>query len=62
MGGWFQLRKPFLEGLTSWALSYSPTEVVGQAIGAFGELEEWWATKAEGPHVCVWHWRRGPLR
>jgi hypothetical protein len=55
MGCWFQLRKPWLEVLRSGALSYSPAEAVDQAILAFAEVEAWWATRVEGPHVYIWH-------
>ena len=54
LGCWFQLRKPSWEAVSTLTLRYSPAEVVEQAIVAFPELEEWWATRAEGPHIYIW--------
>ena len=34
--------------------SYTPEEVVAQLIASFAELECWWETKHEGPHVNIW--------
>ncbi|KQZ40063.1 DUF4304 domain-containing protein [Duganella sp. Root1480D1] len=48
---WFQLRKPWLEALSSRRLKYQPEEVVDQLIAYFLEMEAWWSDKLEGPHV-----------
>ena len=53
LGCWFQLRKPLLKAITSGAWHFTPSEVVDQVIQSFSELEAWWATKAEGPHIYV---------
>ena len=55
---WFQLRKPIFQAISSGAWHFTPTEVVDQVIQAFPEVEAWWATKAEGPHVNVVHMPR----
>lgn len=55
MRTWFQISKPWAETLCTLRWSYTPEEVTGQLIAAFAELECWWGTKHEGPHVCVWH-------
>jgi len=51
---WFQLSKPWLETLGTLHWSYSPQDVVAQLIICFGELETWWESKHEGPHVYRW--------
>ena len=51
---WVQLSKPWLGTLSTLRWSYSPQEVVAQLINYFGELETWWETKYEGPHVYRW--------
>jgi len=55
LGTWFQVRKPLMKAITSLQWNYRPDEVVAQAIDAFPELETWWETKQEGPHVYIWH-------
>lgn len=51
---WFQLSKPWLETIRTLRWAYSPSEVAGDLIHCFSELETWWATKQEGPHVHIW--------
>jgi hypothetical protein len=53
LSNWFQARKPWKESLLSMSLSYTPDDVVEQLILSFSELEEWWNTKREGPHIYV---------
>jgi hypothetical protein len=50
---WFHLRKPLLKAVQTGAFYYRPDEVVDQVIAAFAELEEWWRTKQEGPHIYI---------
>jgi hypothetical protein len=58
MGTWFQLRKPISEAIKTFQWNYRPEEVVDHVITSFSELETWWETKREGPHVPRLH----PLR
>jgi hypothetical protein len=51
---WFQLGKPWPERLLTLQWTYSPEEVVAQLISCFSELEMWWDSKREGPHVHIW--------
>jgi hypothetical protein len=51
---WYQLRKPWISVLRSRELRYGPDEVVRQLIENFQELNEWWNSKTEGPHVYIW--------
>ena len=51
---WFRLRKPWMKVLTSGSWNFRPEEVADEVTEAFQELEEWWASKVEGPHVYVW--------
>lgn len=51
MGCWFQLRRPWLEQLIRLSRHHTPQEVAAHATAAFAEVEQWWATKARGPHV-----------
>jgi hypothetical protein len=48
---WFRLRKPWSGVLTSGTWNYAPDEVVEELVQAFRELEAWWETKTEGPHI-----------
>ena len=50
---WFQARKPWKEVILSMSFRYSPDDVVAQLILGFCDLEEWWDTKNEGPHIYV---------
>jgi hypothetical protein len=50
---WFQLSKPWSETLLTLRWTYSPEEVVAQVTGCFSELEAWWDSKREGPHVHI---------
>jgi hypothetical protein len=52
---WFRLRRPWMGVLTSARWNFHPEEVADEVARAFQELEEWWASKVEGPHVYVWH-------
>jgi len=54
MRTWFQISKPWAETLYTLTWSYTPEEVAAQLIASFAELESWWETKNEGPHVQVW--------
>ena len=50
---WFRLRKPWIATLTSGKWNFRPEEVADEVSYAFQELEEWWASKTEGPHVYI---------
>ncbi|MEP3275800.1 MAG: hypothetical protein ABJN26_14155 [Stappiaceae bacterium] len=50
---WFQLRRPWKQTFMSFKWAYSPDEVVTHVISAFDELERWWETKEEGPHIYL---------
>jgi len=50
---WFRLRRPWSDVLSSGAWSYRPEEVAEELVRAFRELEQWWETKIEGPHIYV---------
>ena len=50
---WFQLSKPLPEALRTLRWAYLPDEVATQLVTCFSELEVWWDTKHEGPHVYV---------
>lgn len=52
---WFQLSKPWLETLRTGRWAYTPEEVAAQVVECFAELEAWWDSKQEGPHVYIWH-------
>ena len=51
---WFQLSKPWSETVLTLRWSYAPEEVAAQAVECFSELETWWDSKQEGPHVHIW--------
>lgn len=51
---WFSLRRPLLSKVKSLRWSYRPSEVIDELIGAFDELEVWWAEGRAGPHVYVY--------
>ena len=53
MNCWFRLRKPWIAIVTSGAWNYRPEEVADEVVSAFDELEAWWATKSEGPHIYL---------
>lgn len=55
MRAWFQTSKPWAETIRTLRWSYEPDEVATQLIECFVELEEWWSSKREGPHVYIWH-------
>ncbi|MEO4045855.1 hypothetical protein AAFN46_02035 [Pseudomonas sp. CAU 1711] len=57
MRAWFQTRKPWLEALRTWRRYYEPEEVVTQLIECFAELETWWSSGEEGPHLQMWRKR-----
>ena len=59
MRTWFQISKPWGETLYTLKWSYTPEEVVAQLIASFAELETWWETKHEGPHVYFWRSHNG---
>lgn len=48
---WFNLRKPWLEILRTGQFRYKPDEVVDDLISCFPEIEAWWSSGTEGPHV-----------
>lgn len=50
---WFQLSKPWPETLRTLRWAYLPSEVAMELVTCFAELETWWDTKQEGPHVYV---------
>jgi len=52
-GCWFRLRKPWVEMLTTGKWNFRPDEVADEVAQAFGEMEEWFASKAEGPHIYI---------
>lgn len=51
LSNWFSTRRPWLEILMTGRLTYTPEEVVAQLIVCFPELEAWWASGHEGPHL-----------
>lgn len=51
---WFQISKPWGEILRTFQWSYQPDEVASHLIDCFPELEAWWSSKREGPHVKIW--------
>ena len=53
MRTWFQISKPWSESLRTFSWSYQPDEVVNHLIECFPELEAWWSSKQEGPHVYI---------
>jgi hypothetical protein len=54
MSCWFNLRKPLLQVLRTGRLKYKPDEVVEHLISCFPEIEAWWSSGIEGPHVyCI---------
>ena len=59
MRTWFQISKPWANTLYTLKWSYTPEEVAAQLIVSFAELESWWETKQEGPHVHVLHRHAG---
>ena len=50
-GSWYQPSKPLWEAITTLRCKYSPAEVTAGVIDNFSEVEDWWRTKAIGPHV-----------
>ena len=54
MRTWFQASKPWLETMRTLQWAYTPDEVAAELIASFAELESWWETKQEGPHVNIW--------
>lgn len=54
MRTWFQISKPWVETLRTLRWSYQPDEVASHLIECFSELEAWWGSKQEGPHVYIW--------
>lgn len=55
MRTWFQTSMPLMETFRTLRWSYEPDEVATQLIECFVELEDWWSSKQEGPHVYIWH-------
>lgn len=53
LSNWFQARKPWKAALPSMSFRYTPDDVATQLIHSFSDLEEWWETKNEGPHIYV---------
>ncbi|WP_243303083.1 DUF4304 domain-containing protein [Geothrix oryzisoli] len=51
MGCWFQLRRPLWEQFISLSREYRPEEVAHRVTASFAEVETWWATRVQGPHV-----------
>ena len=51
---WFQLSKPWSQTLLTFQWAYSQEEVVAEVISCFSELEAWWDSKREGPHIYIW--------
>jgi hypothetical protein len=54
MRTWFQTSKPWPETMRTLKWAYTPEEVAAELIASFAELESWWETKQEGPHVNIW--------
>ena len=50
---WFRLRKPWSKVLTTGEWNFHPEDVADEVTQAFQELEEWWTSKVEGPHVYI---------
>ncbi len=51
---WFQLSKPWYGILRTFSWNYQPDEVASQLLDCFPELEAWWSSKQEGPHIRIW--------
>ncbi len=58
LSNWFGLRKRLPEALRTFSTKYAPSEVVEDLIRGFEELEQWWDTKVEGPHIYIVHEKR----
>ena len=54
MRTWFQTSKPWAETMRTLKWAHTPEEVAAELIASFAELESWWETKQEGPHVNIW--------
>jgi hypothetical protein len=39
--------------LTTGEWNFHPEDVADEVTQAFQELEEWWTSKVEGPHVYI---------
>ena len=59
MRTWFQISKSWVDTLRTLRWSYQPDEVAIHLIECFSELEAWWDSKQEGPHVQIWRKRTG---
>ena len=55
MRTWFQTSKPWAETVLTLKWAYAPEEVAAELMASFAELESWWETKQEGPHVNIFH-------
>ena len=55
MRTWFQTSKPWAETVRTLKWAYTPEEVAAELMSSFAELESWWETKQEGPHVNIFH-------
>src|SRR5262249_15893351 len=53
LGTGFELRGALSDAVSSLRWNYQPEEVVAQVIACFTELEAWWQTRREGPHVYI---------
>ena len=53
MRTWFQTSKPWLETMRTLKWAYTPEEVAAELMASFAELESWWDTRREGPHVNI---------
>jgi hypothetical protein len=50
---WFQINKTLIDALLSMTRAYRSDEVVDQLIEYFPEVEAWWESKHEGPHIYI---------
>lgn len=50
---WFSNAKPLGQILRSFSFTYTPEQAAGELIDSFGELEAWWESKLEDPHIYI---------
>ena len=50
---WFNSKRPWLQKLSTGKWHYTLAEVVDELESAFEELETWWQTREEGPHINI---------
>ncbi|MCE9601431.1 MAG: hypothetical protein K8S21_04345 [Gemmatimonadetes bacterium] len=51
---WFRQDRPFLQRLLGRPALREPSEVVGELVTLFPELERYWSTGEIGEHMRVW--------